>query len=54
VPRSATIAVALRIFQFLASKTRAAGYDAAQRHPDLQLLLENIERLLADEYPGGS
>lgn len=53
VPRSATLAVVLRIFHFLASKTRAAGYDITHRHRDFQAVLENTNRLLADEYPGG-
>jgi SAM-dependent methyltransferase len=53
VPRSATLAVVLRIFHFLASKTWAAGYDVTHRHRDLQAVLENTNRLLADEYPGG-
>ena len=53
VPRSTTIAVVLRIFQFLASKTRAAGYDITHRHRDMQTVLENANRLVADEYPGG-
>ena len=51
VPRSVTMAVVLRIFHFLASKSRAAGYDVMNRHTDMQTLLENIYRLLVDEYP---
>jgi SAM-dependent methyltransferase len=51
VPSSVTIAVVLRIFHFLASKSRANGYDVMHRHTDLQTMLENIDRLLADEYP---
>lgn len=50
VPRSVTIAIVLRIFHFLASKSRAAGYDVMHRHTDLQAMLENIDGLLADEY----
>jgi hypothetical protein len=53
VPKSATLGVVLRVFHFLASKTRAVGYDITHRHRDLQAVLENINRLLAEEYPGG-
>lgn len=51
VPKSVTIAVVLRIFHFLASKSRATGYDVMHRHTDMHTMLENIDRLLADEYP---
>ena len=53
VPGSATIAVALRIFHVLASKMRAAEYDVTRRHADIQIVLENINTLLEEEYPGG-
>jgi len=51
VPKSVTIAVVLRVFDFLASKSRAAGYDAMHRHTDMQSMLESIDELLAGEYP---
>lgn len=49
-PNSLTVFVALRIFAFLASKTRKADYDPMNRHTDLQSLLRKTIELIEGEY----
>jgi SAM-dependent methyltransferase len=50
VPNSARILVVMRLFSFLAEKTRAQGYDALRRHTDLHDILTKIVGLIAAEY----
>jgi SAM-dependent methyltransferase len=50
VPSAIRTLVALRLFAFLAQRTREAGYDPAMRHRDLQDLLQQMIGLVAEEY----
>ena len=50
VPSAARMLVVLRLFAFLAQKTRAPGYDVMRRHADLQTVLSTIIDLVGVEY----
>jgi SAM-dependent methyltransferase len=50
VPPTAKILSVMRIFAFLAVKTREAGYDPMRRHADFQALLSAMIDLLSAEY----
>ncbi|MCR4378326.1 MAG: methyltransferase domain-containing protein [Rhodospirillales bacterium] len=50
VPASLTTFVAVRLFDFLASKTRSADYNPMDRHTDMQSLMINIIKLIEGEY----
>jgi|GEM_PF-2853073 len=50
VPAATRMLVVMRLFAFLASKTRESGYDQMRRHTDLQALLSTMIDLVAAEY----
>lgn len=51
VPVTIRQTVVMRLFHFLAHRTRQPDYEVMNRHEDLQACLEAIDSVLGEEYP---
>ena len=50
IPKSLTVLISLRLFEFLAIKTRDTNYNPMNRHKDLKQLLKTVLKTLKEEY----